>query len=73
LPVDLEPVDPIRSDERSVAAAAVLDEPGITVRLQDRMVPGHPGVDDDNVCFGVAAHPVRGGPQRAVGPVEGQD
>ncbi len=67
LPVEGEPGDPLRPVVGAVGAPGVLQDPGAAVELEDRMLPRHPVLVDDDVGGRVAADGVREGLPAASG------
>jgi hypothetical protein len=67
---DVPRVDAAAVGVRAVRAAVVLQRPVVGTRPQDRVVPGDPGVLDDDVAERVPADEVGvvGGHQRAARP-----
>ena len=65
---DLDPVEPLESEERPVGAAEVLDDPAAAVHPQHGMPPGDARVGHDDVGLGVPADAVGGAGLHVRGP-----
>jgi len=57
---DLDPVEPLHPEERSVGAAEIFYDPGVTFDPQFPVPPRHAGIGHDDVGLGIPADAVRG-------------
>jgi len=57
---DVDPVDPLGSEESPVGAAEILEDPGVPVHPQDPVLPRNPRVGHEDIRLRIPADTVRG-------------